>query len=150
MSTTTDPNDPRLTHGSDTVPTPQAEVYIVLSEEERTKGFVRPYRDVYTHVGQQPKGTTRELTADEKERYAEFGYVCFEPYHKSELPLTGRFWTQTQLDAKACNSTTTMSRDLGETYARNPKFYGATYCAHCRMHRPVAEFRWPDGSVVGS
>ena len=30
-----------------------------------------------------------------------------------------------------------MGDALSETYARNPKFYGATYCVFCRMHRPV-------------
>lgn len=150
MTTTTDRNDPRLTHGSDDSPVPQAEAYLVLSEEERAKGFVRPYRDSYVHVGQQPQGPTRELTEDEKERYAQFGYVLFEPYPASRSPVTGRYWTQAQLDQKACNGVTTMNRALSETYARDPSFYGSTYCSHCRMHRPVAEFRWTDGFVVGS
>lgn len=26
---------------------------------------------------------------------------------------------------------------LAETYAREPGFYGSTYCCSCRMHRPV-------------
>lgn len=40
---------------------------------------------------------------------------------------------------------------LCETYAREPKFYGATYCVGCSMHLPVAEFVWSeDGQVVGS
>lgn len=49
MSTTSDSNDPRLTHGTDTGPVPQAEAYLVLSEEERQKGFVRPLRLSYRH-----------------------------------------------------------------------------------------------------
>lgn len=49
MSAVTDPNDPRLTRGIDETPVPQAEVYLVLSEEERAKGFVRSYRDTYKH-----------------------------------------------------------------------------------------------------
>lgn len=48
--TTPDRNDPRLTHGIDAGPTPQAEVYLVLSEEERARGFVRPVRDAYLHA----------------------------------------------------------------------------------------------------
>lgn len=48
---TTDPDDPRLTHGADDEPVPQAEVYLVLSEEERAKGFVRPVRRSYVHTG---------------------------------------------------------------------------------------------------
>lgn len=97
-----DPQDPRLTRGVDTEPTPQAEAYLVLSEEERAKGFVRPVRTSYTH--------------------------------------------------STCHISTRMSLPLAETYARNPKFYGATYCVGCGMHLPVGEFTWDnsDGSVVGS
>jgi hypothetical protein len=102
MSGITDnPNDPRLTHGSDNKPVPQAPVYLVLSEAELAKGFVRPLRGSYRH--------------------------------------------------KVCDTVTTMGLELANTYARDPKFYGGTYCVHCQMHRPVGEFTWePDGSVVGS
>lgn len=100
MPITDDPNDPRLTRGADTEPTTQADVYLVLSEEERAKGFVRPVRRTYVHT--------------------------------------------------KCGAATTMGQVLAETYARQPHFYGATYCVHCRMHLPVDEFRWDDGSVVGS
>jgi|SRR6185437_7782209 hypothetical protein len=101
MSLTTDPDDPRLTHGVDEHQVSQAEVYLVLSEEERAKGFVRPVRRSYIH--------------------------------------------------KACGSLTTMGTALAETYARDPKFYGATYCVACSKHLPVAEFTW-DGTdqAVGS
>lgn len=53
---------------------------------------------------------------------------------------------------KTCGSITTMSAPLAETYAKDPKFYGSTYCVSCRMHRPVSEFIWDDGSKeqVGS
>lgn len=98
---TTDPADPRLTRGVDEAPVSQADVYLVLSAEERAKGFVRPVRQSYKHA--------------------------------------------------ACGSVTTMGLALSETYARDPKFYGATYCVVCAMHRPVAEFAWePDGQTVGS
>lgn len=49
MGITSDRNDPRLTHGADTGPTEQAEVYLVLSDEERARGFVRPVRQSYIH-----------------------------------------------------------------------------------------------------
>lgn len=152
MSLTTDPNDPRLNRDRDnSKPGPQNEVYLVLSEEERAKGFVRPVRCIYRHVGDRPKFPLRELTAEELERHGQFGYVAFEAYPESYRPVTGRFWTQAQLDYKACGTTTTMGRALSETYARDPKFYGATYCCCCKTHRPVAEFIWEvDGSVVGS
>lgn len=50
MALTSDPRDPRLTHGADTEPVAQAEVYLVLSEDERGKGFVRPVRRSYWHT----------------------------------------------------------------------------------------------------
>ena len=50
-----------------------------------------------------------------------------------------------------CGGVTTMGRALSETYARDPGFYGATFCCNCNAHHPVAEFIWSaDGSVVGS
>jgi hypothetical protein len=49
MSHTTDPSDPRLTHGTDSEPTQQAPAYLVLSDDERAKGFVRPVRRTYFH-----------------------------------------------------------------------------------------------------
>lgn len=119
---TTDPSDPRLGHGADTEPGPQNEAYLVLSEQERKKGFVRPLRRKYVH------------------RYWLDG-------RSDPLPNV-----ITSLDALGgCGALTTMGLELCETYARDPKFYGATYCVGCRMHRPVSEFRWgEDGQVVGS
>lgn len=49
MSLTTDPKDPRLTRGPDDRPSPQNAAYLVMSEEERAKGFVRPVRRKYVH-----------------------------------------------------------------------------------------------------
>lgn len=156
MSFTTDPNDPRLTRSNDTSPVPQAPVYLVLSEEERAKGFVRPVRRSYLHVGiASPANPLRDLTPEEIERYGQYWYVKFEVYPESESPVTGKFWTQAQLDTigKGCGAETTMGEALAQTYARNPGFYGGTYCAHCRMNRPVGvggEFVWLDGSRVGT
>ncbi len=147
----TNPDDPRLGHGTDEMPVPQNAAYLVLSAEERARGFVRPVRGSYRHVG--PPGPTnplRELTADERERHAASNYVAFEQYPQPGpefSSVVGRFWTQAQLDAvgRACGAVTHMSLQIAETYARDPHFYGATYCAHCRMHRPVGregEFVW--------
>lgn len=102
---TTDRSDPRLGHGVDEQPIAQHDVYLVLSDEERAKGFVRPVRREYLH-----------------------------------LP---------------CMTTTTMSQAIAETYARNPHFYGATYCVHCGMHRAVGadgEFVWVSerGEVIAA
>lgn len=49
-----------------------------------------------------------------------------------------------------CGSVTHMHRSIAETYARQPTFYGATYCATCGNHRPVGEngeFVW-DGTDI--
>jgi hypothetical protein len=99
VSYTTDPQDPRLGHGTDKEPQAQHDVYLILSEEERAKGFVRPLYRAYIH-------------------------------HDPE-----------------CGVVTRMGLALCETYARNPSFYGATYCCRCRLHRPVGregEFTWLD------
>lgn len=96
---TDDPKDPRLGRGQDDQPVPQNEAYLVLSAEERGKGFVKPLRNTYRH--------------------------------------------------KTCGKTTTMSSAIAETYARNPWFYGSTYCVVCRMHRDLREFTWePDGEPM--
>jgi len=105
VATTDDPTDPRLTRGTDSAPTPQAAAYLVLSEEDRQRGFVRPVRTSYRH----------------------------EP----------------------CGAVTTMSQAIAETYARDPQFYGATYCCSCQRHLPVGangQFFWEpaDGTKVGT
>jgi hypothetical protein len=123
--------------------------YVVLSAEERAKGFVRPVRRSYRHVGiRGPTYPLRDLTEKEHEQYDRFGYVKFEAYPESpESSVTGMYWTQERLDSigKGCGAVTTMGVALAETYARDPKFYGATFCATCREHYPVGaagEFVW--------
>lgn len=154
---TTDRNDPELTHGVDTAPAPQAGAYLVLSEEERRRGFVRPVRTSYRHVGPAgPRGKTAPLSPEEAARYPDF--ALFETWSDEDGSRppgrggSGRFWTQAELDAvgKGCGSETAMSRAIAETYARNPAFYGATYCVACSKHLPVEEFVWveADGSVT--
>jgi hypothetical protein len=89
-------------------PNGQQKGYIVLSEAERGKGFVRQFRDTYRH--------------------------------------------------SKCGAITTMSRDIAETYARDPKFYSGTFCSTCRAHFPVGndgEFTWyemdgTEGPKVGT
>jgi hypothetical protein len=146
MGLTSDRNDRRLGHGSDAEPRPQQEVYLILSEEERARGFVRPVRRSYRHTGAAgPQYPLRDLTDGERERYAGEGYVKFEPYPADGRRALGRFWTQGQLDSGGCGTVTTMGVALAETYAASPGFYGATYCPGCRMHRPVGadgEFTW--------
>ena len=52
---------------------------------------------------------------------------------------------------KTCGIKTTMALALAETYARQPDFYGATFCASCCKHFPVSEFLWAGtNDMVGS
>ena len=103
MGLTTDRNDPGL---QQIRPDGQQAVYLVLSEEERQKGFVRPVRYKYRHL--------------------------------------------------KCGAVTTMGLALSETYARDPKFYGGTFCCACGQHFHLQtadgwQFVWePDGDPVGS
>lgn len=86
MSITTDRNDPELHEKG---PNGQNKKYIVLSDEELSKGFVEPVRDTYIHT--------------------------------------------------TCGTETRMSVKIAETYARNPGFYGSTWCHCCVGHFPVGE-----------
>lgn len=151
MSLTTDPMEAR--ESGINPATGQQNKYVVLSEEERAKGFVRPVRRTYQHVGVRPKNPTRPLTEEEHERYDQFGYVAYEEYPPSESAVCGRYWTKAQLES-GCGTVTTMGQELAETYAAQPAFYGATFCCGCGKHFPVGpngEFVWvDDGTLVGS
>lgn len=94
--TTTDRNNPglRKLRGNG-----QQESYLVLSAEERSKGFVMPVRRTYRHI--------------------------------------------------TCRQNTSMSRDIAETYARNPKFYGGTFCTNCGTHFQLVENGIPQFVWVG-
>ncbi len=90
MGLTTDPHDGCL---HEILPNGQQQCYLILSEEERAKGFLRPVRRSYVHV--------------------------------------------------ACGSVTTMAQELAETYARDPSFYGGTFCASCGTHFPLVTAEGP-------
>ena len=132
---------------------PQNKAYLALSEGERAKGFVRPVRTSYIHV--EPRGPEyllRALTEAELERFAHHDeHSRYEEYPEDRVAL-GRFWTKAELDrvARGCGALTTMHQALAETYARDPGFYGATYCVACSQHLEVGEFKWEDGTTLGS
>lgn len=118
--------------------------HAILSDEERARGFIRPVRNAYVHVGIRPKYPLRDLTPDEIERFKDDGYVKYEEYPKSERPHLGRYWTQRDLTS-GCNSRTTMPQKIAETYAAKPGFYGSTFCCTCGDYFPVGasgEFVW--------
>lgn len=160
MSYTTDPNDPRLGHGVDDKPVKQHDTYLILSDEERAKGFIRPVRQSYVHVGKKVEldGTLEELSKEEKERSG-MGYFAFIRYTPGAGSAIGRYIRQPEYDAiktgethiGGCGTRTTMALPLAETYSRAPGFYGSTYCCGCQKHLPVDEFVW-DGTneLVGS
>ena len=100
--------------------TGQHKDYIVLCAEERAKGFVRPYREKYIHVG--------------------VGGHEIDPNNPARHGRTGN----------GCGVLTRMGRTIAETYSRSPSFYSHTFCCGCNKHLPVEEFVWEDGSVVGS
>jgi hypothetical protein len=98
MGLTDDPNDPGLASVDNRGM--QAK-YLVLSEDERARGFVEPVRTSYQHL--------------------------------------------------TCGTITYMATAIAETYARDPSFYGGTYCAGCQTHLPVGdhgEFVWVENDVA--
>lgn len=144
---TSDPTHPGVNSpGSDG----QNKAYLVLSEEERAKGFVRPVRRSYVHTGEKPANPLRDLTHEEQTRLAGLQYVKYEAYPPNGSATVGRFWTEKQLKG-GCGQVTTMPLAIAETYARDPKFYGSTFCCGCKCHLPVAEFTWDKTTeAVGS
>ena len=44
-----------------------------------------------------------------------------------------------------CGAVTAMNQSIAETYARNPNFYGGTYCVGCKDHFPIGA----DGNLSG-
>jgi hypothetical protein len=90
MSITTERDDPGLRK---ILPSGMQESYLVLSEEERAKGFVMPVYRTYRHM--------------------------------------------------KCGTDTTMGQAIAETYARQPTFYGGTYCCHCGTHFPLRTSEGP-------
>ena len=97
--------------------------YWVLSESERKKGFVRPVREVYVHVGcPGPTHPLRDLTEEEINRNQKYNsnYVKFESYPQPNpdgSSSTGRYWTQEQLNNvnKGCGTETRMHVAIAES-----------------------------------
>jgi hypothetical protein len=172
MSLTTDPNDPELGHGIDTGKVPQNKKYLVLSEDELAKGFVRPVRGKYIHVGKKIERhedgrlygkliLIDDLDYPINDSYTHEtgygGYIKYPDDHPGSA--IGKYITIFEVKAiqsrkvyfGGCEGETSMGKSLAETYARDPKFYGATYCVHCSKHLPVKEFIWSNtNEIVGS
>lgn len=76
----------------------QQKGYVVLSAEERAKGFVEPVRYSYIH--------------------------------------------------SMCGMKTTMGPTIAETFARDPNFYGGTFCSFCKTHFALEQFKWSDTEIT--
>ena len=169
MSITIDPKDPDLGHGVDESPVPQNKKYLVLSDEEIAKGYIRPLRRTYVHRGKKMpsrnEGVIREYTDKEKEehkRWNSAAEMVYSDEYKKKVNMNpstvGVCLTEEEYNAfkegkeyiGGCGVATIMADEIAKTYARNPYFYGSTYCISCKKHLPVSEFLWDDGEVVGS
>jgi len=152
----------------------QNKIYLVLPDSERAKGFVRPYRDSYIHVGREVLiyeelnfgCSLKKLTKENTERYKEFNWTYeihySENYKKfKNSNAVSRFVEAQEMVAFLhnkkrygvnCGCVTKMNPKIAETYARNPSFYGLTWCMRCAKHLPVGEFIWDEvsGQTVGS
>lgn len=93
MGLTTDRNDPCLKEGQKEVG--QNECYLVLPEEERAKGFTRPYRDAYVH---KTCGTLTQMGKALSETYArdpKFYTHTFCVGCNTHLPVSEFLWDKT-------------------------------------------------------
>lgn len=100
--------------------------YVVLSAAERAKGFVRPVRDKYLHIGKKIEGVD---------------YTVITPAIARQIRENG-----------GCATHTNMSREIAETFARCPSgFYSGSFCISCRAHFPLDQFTWlGTNETVGS
>lgn len=156
MSYTTDKNDPRLNQVKDNG---QNKAYLIMTDEELSKGYVRPFRDTYIHKGR--KYENAPVLLSENHTFQDRVYIATIPVLKDEdgKVIGSSYLTKKEYDQwyetggfiGGCGGKTTMARKIAETYAVNPKYYGATFCAFCGQHLSVNEFVW-DGTdeLVGS
>lgn len=49
---------------------------------------------------------------------------------------------------KSCGVATKIGMEIAETYAKNPKYYGRTFCVGCHSYFPVSEFYWEIDDVT--
>lgn len=96
--------------------TGQQKAYVVLSAQERSKGFIRPVRRSYRHIGALEDFENDQHPSGEVQRWKQ---------------RTG-----------GCGAVTSMGIALAETYARDPQFYSGTYCSTCGEHFPLTQFVW--------
>lgn len=121
--------------------------YVVLSAEERAKGFVKPVRDTYVHVW---RTVCAKMQPSDDKRIGGPRQVCSRKHNHTGA--CGNWWNLAQsfhhkLETShrvECGAATTMGRSLAETYARDPSFYSGTFCVACKEHFPLEQFAWDE------
>ena len=157
-STTTDGMPPRPGFENAPAPAPvkdngQHAAYWVLAEAERAKGFVRPVRRSYLHVGRRVCG--KPLLSEQSKLGGHRDICILPPGHDGECTMWQRVSQPEAARAEqehmlgGCGCRTTMAIAIAETYARDPKYYGSTFCCECGVYLPVGEscqFVWDDAN----
>lgn len=92
---TTDPTDPRLGRGVDDKPGPQSEAYLILSNEEIAKGFIRPVRLRYIHLTCGAETTMSQKIAETYARKPTFYGSTYCIRCKKHLPVADFKWSNT-------------------------------------------------------
>ena len=107
IAVTTDPSDPRL--GVPAEPQEHAQekgyrtygqnlAYLVLSDDELKKGFVRPVRDTYTHLLCKVNTTMSKSIAETYARNPKFYSSTFCVGCQCHLPLNEFVWKGTEIE----------------------------------------------------
>ena len=106
-------------------------------------GIERRKRNVCTTSGELPEKVRAEQTEPTGQHKA-YLVLCDAERAKGFVKPVRNSYRH-----KTCGTETRMGRKLAETYARDPYFYGATFCCGCNVHRALAEFTWlPDGEPM--
>jgi hypothetical protein len=116
------------------------------TEAERIANLPPVDRTALCTTNGKPPEEVRAAQTNETGQHASYIVLCVAERAKGFVrPYRDRYKHTT------CGGVTKMGRALSQTYARDPGFYGATFCCQCNRHLPVSEFVWTaDGQVVGS
>lgn len=93
---TTDREDPELTHGNDEEPVGPAAAYLVLSDDELAKGFVRQLRTSYVHSECGTKTTMNKKLAETYARDPKFYHGTYCTGCRMHRPVSEFVWDGTE------------------------------------------------------
>lgn len=111
-----------------------------MNEQILTSGEPVPEDRSHTEI-EQSTGMQRSYVALTPEERAK-GFV--KPLRHSYIHAY-----PSEADRKiGCGVETKMGTAIAETYARNPRFYNATFCVGCKAHFPLNEFIWDGGGEL--